>query len=84
MPIVKITQSVSHNRHNLHEGEVREDLTQADVNVLKEMGFAVDYVEETAVEPPADAQSDEDLIGAKMDVEVQNKMAPAPSNKKAR
>lgn len=73
MPSVKIIQSVAHGRHNLHAGDVRDDLPQADINTLQDLGF---------VEPYAAEENLDDLVGGdKMDVDVQNKMQEAPANK---
>lgn len=83
MPSVKVLQSVAHMRHHLHEGETRDDLSQADINTLKELGFVEDIAPQTGV---TDSQDDiDDLVGGeKMEAAPENKMAPAPTNKKAR
>lgn len=81
MPSVKVIQSVAHGRFHLHEGETRDDLAQADINALKELGFVADHTLET---PPAEDSLDDLVGGEKMEDTPKNKMAPAPANKKAR
>ena len=81
MPSVKVINSVSHGRYNLHEGEIRDDVAQADINVLKELGHVEDHTPET---PPAEDNLDDLVGGEKMEDAPKNKMAPAPANKKAR
>jgi len=80
MPSVKVLQSVSHGRYHLHEGETRDDMGQADVNTLKELGFVEDSALQTGV---TDSQDDiDDLVGGeKMADAPKNKMAAAPANK---
>lgn len=80
MPSVKATQSVAHGRHHLHEGEVYDDLSQADINTLKELGFVEDIEPQTGV---TDSEENLDGLvgGEKMAEEPQNKMAAAPANK---
>lgn len=74
MPVI-VKQSVAHGRLNLDAGEIRHDLTAAEVKALTELGFVGEHT-------PEPEQSDEDLIGAKMDeAPVENKMEPAPANK---
>lgn len=74
MHTVKITQSVSHDRYHLHQGE-EVKLPNGVAKTLLELGFA----EETG-EPADDV---DDLVGgAKMDSEeIANKMDDAPKNK---
>lgn len=72
MHTVKITQSVSHDRYHLHQGEVVK-LPNGVAKTLLELGFA----EET--ETPTDDV--DDLVGGKMDAPVENKMDDAPKNK---
>lgn len=74
MPII-VKQSVAHGRLNLDVGEIRDDLTAAEVKTLTELGFVGEHT-------PEPEQSDEDLIGAKMEPEVQNKMGEAPVENK--
>lgn len=83
MPSVKVLQSVAHMRHHLHEGEIYDDLSQADINTLKELGFVEDIAPQTGVTDSEDNL--DDLVGGeKMEEAPQNKMAPVPANKKAR
>jgi hypothetical protein len=73
MHLVEITQSVSHDRYHLHQGEVVK-LPNAVANTLVELGFAKETDE------PADEA--EDLVGGKMDSEeINNKMEAEPKNK---
>lgn len=86
MPSVKVLQSVAHMRHHLHEGEIYDDLSQADINTLKELGFVEDIAPQTGVTDSPAAEDDlDDLVGGdKAEAAPKNKMAPAPANKKAR
>jgi len=80
MPSVKVINSVSHGRYHLHEGEIRDDVAQADINVLKELG----HVEDATPAPetkPAEDDIDDLVGGEKMDAAPKNKMQPAPANK---
>lgn len=70
MITVKITQSVSHGKYHLHEGE-DATLPNAIGKELVELGFAYEI----------SANDHEDLIGAKMDAPVENKMADPVVNK---
>lgn len=73
MHTVKITQSVSHDRYHLHQGEVVK-LPNGVAKTLLELGFAKETGE------PADDV--EDLVGeTKMAPAVENKMEAEPKNK---
>lgn len=77
MHTVEMTQSVSHDRYHLHQGEVVK-LPNGVAKTLLELGFAKETDE------PADDV--EDLVGGiKMDSEeIANKMDDAPKNKTIR
>lgn len=83
MPSVKVLQSVAHMRHHLHEGEVYDDLSQADINTLKELGFVEDIAPQTGVteSQPVEDNLDDLVGGEKAEAAPKNKMAPAPANK---
>jgi len=90
MTTVKVLQSVSHGRFHLHEGETRDDMGQADVNTLKELGFVEDAEPQASKAPktatdskPAEDNLDDLVGGEKMADDVQNKMEDAPANKAA-
>lgn len=72
MHTVEITQSVSHDRYHLHQGEVVK-LPNGVAKTLIELGFAKETDE------PADDV--DDLVGGKMEPVVANKMAAPAENK---
>lgn len=83
MPTVKVLQSVSHGRYHLHEGETRDDVAQADINTLKELGFVEDVAPQ-AVAPTPEAwieQAEQPEAETKMEGPVLNKMDAPAANK---
>lgn len=72
MHTVEMTQSVSHDRYHLHQGEVVK-LPNGVAKTLLEMGFAKETGE------PADDV--DDLVGGKMEPTMANKMEPSTQNK---
>ena len=93
MPSVKVIQSVSHGRYHLHEGEIRDDVAQADINTLKELGFVEDVAppvepEHPAAELPPEAADPEPEPepepATKMDDEPKNKMEAPAANKNSK